>query len=120
MDFISRFEFKKVVPMKGIDQALKWATMQAESKHGQNLVLLDKDIAHTRDFRKVEIDRTTEVGQQIALAFMDTIRRSFGREAFRVVRLKLSEAKLLHRKHARRPKPATLQKSIGGIDGKRK
>ena len=88
MDIISQFEFVKSVPMGEVSETLNLSILTTQNINPKSKVQLDGWTKIDPGKRTVQIDRTTEIGEQIAQQFISFITRAFGEKTFRHTRLR--------------------------------
>ena len=106
MHMIYRFIFKDNVLWKEITETFFLSLLSAQNIFGRTKVKLDANYEFDEANKTVEIDKTTEVGQHISQHFVSWITRSFGEEAFKVVRLRKRKKFVEDNASSRRKKSA--------------
>ena len=88
MDIISQFKFAKHVPMVEVGETLNLSILTTQNIHPKSKIQLDGWTRLDQEKRICLIDRSTEIGEQIAQQFISFITRAFGEKAFSHTRLR--------------------------------
>ena len=83
-----RYGFKRHIPIDDLQDTLTLAVLTVESLHGRSRVRLDGRWRLDRQRRTLEIDGSTELGQNLASVFTGLVSREFGDRAFHMLRAK--------------------------------
>jgi len=84
---VYRYQFATVVPYEDVRASLVLALMAAESLHGQGQVRLEAAHACDAANRRLVIDASRPVGQDLNRLFLGFASREFGPDAFEVERV---------------------------------
>ena len=84
---IYRYSFDSSVDIAEVETSLLLALLATESLHGESQVRLEASHALDTDGRTCVIDASGSIGRDLNRLFVGFVRREFGEDAFRVVRL---------------------------------